>query len=144
MYIVLDPRISYEGIKEDYESDPELLEHLESSKLRLHTYFLQNYAGAHSANSGSQDHELSQTSDTGKRASVKVSFTSRYQKKDRLVVNELEEYFKLAREDFDTCNPLEWWRGRRSQYPNLYRLVCDIFSIPGMVHTASFELCTVI
>ena len=122
-------------MKEDYESDPELLEYLEGSKLRLHTYFLQNYAGANLDSSCNQSPNLSQTSDAGKRVPVKLSFMSRYQKKDRLVVNELEEYFKLACEDFDTCNPLEWWRGRRSQYPNLYRLVCDIFSIPGMPHT---------
>ena len=39
----------------------------------------------------------------------KVNFTSRYQKKDYVVVNELDEYFKLPREDFDTCEPLNWW-----------------------------------
>ena len=64
----------------------------------------------------------------------KVDFTKRYQKKDRVVVNELDEYFKLTREDFDTCEPLNWWRGRRSQFPQLYRLVIDIFSIPGKLH----------
>jgi len=62
---------------------------------------------------------------------TKVNFTARYQKKDRLEVDELEEYYKLPREDFDSCNPLQWWRGRRAQFPNLYRLVCDVFSIPG-------------
>src|ERR1700678_4401247 len=41
-------------------------------------------------------------------------------KKDCVVVNELDEYFKLPREDFDTCEPLNWWRGRRSQFPTLY------------------------
>ena len=44
----------------------------------------------------------------------------------------LEEYFKLPREDFDSCDPLQWWLGHCAQFPNLYRLVCDIFSIPGM------------
>ena len=48
-----------------------------------------------------------------------------------MIVNELDEFYKLPREDFDSCKPLEWWLGRRSQFPNLYRLVCDIFSIPG-------------
>lgn len=62
-----------------------------------------------------------------------MSFTSRYQKKDRVAVDELADYFKLPLEDFETCDPLEWWKGRRSQFPNLYRLVCDIFSIPGML-----------
>jgi hypothetical protein len=48
------------------------------------------------------------------------------------VVNELEEFFKLSREDFDTCKPLQWWLGRRAQFPNLYCLACDVFGIPGM------------
>ena len=47
------------------------------------------------------------------------------------MVDEVDEYFKLPREDFECCKPLQWWLGRRSQFPNLYRLVCDIFSIPG-------------
>ena len=62
----------------------------------------------------------------------KVNFTSHYQLKDRVDVDELEEYFKQPREDFDSCKPLKWWLGRRSQFPNTYRLVCDVFSIPGM------------
>ena len=49
-----------------------------------------------------------------------------------MIVNELDEFYKLPCEDFDSCKPLEWWLGRRSQFPNLYRLVCNIFSIPGM------------
>lgn len=61
----------------------------------------------------------------------KVNFTKRYQKKDRVLIDELDEYLKLPQEDFDTCKPLQWWAGRRSQFPNLYRLVCDVFSIPG-------------
>ena len=52
-------------------------------------------------------------------------------KKEHVVVNELDEYFKLPREDFGLCEPLNWWRGRRSQFPRLYQLVIDIFSIPG-------------
>ncbi len=46
--------------------------------------------------------------------------------------DELEEYFKLPREDFDLCSPLEWWVGRQAQFPNLYCLATDILSIPGM------------
>ena len=67
----------------------------------------------------------------------KVNFTARYQKKDRGEVDELEEYYKLPREDFDSCDPLQWWLGHRAQFPNLYRLVCDIFSIPGTRQTSN-------
>ena len=44
--------------------------------------------------------------------SGKVSFTSRYQRRERVSVDELAEYFKVGREDFDTCDPIEWWHAR--------------------------------
>ena len=49
--------------------------------------------------------------------------------------NELEEYFWLPQEDFDTCNPLAWWAGRRSQFPNLSRFAHDVLGIPGTTHS---------
>ncbi|KAH9001952.1 hypothetical protein EDB83DRAFT_2423233 [Lactarius deliciosus] len=52
----------------------------------------------------------------------KVDFTARYKRTNRRVSDELEEYFKLGQEDFETCRPLDWWLGRRAQFPNLYRL----------------------
>ena len=41
----------------------------------------------------------------------KVNFTSRYKKKDRVLRDKLEEYFKLLCEDFDSCKPVQWWVG---------------------------------
>ena len=71
----------------------------------------------------------------------KVNFISRYQVKDRAMVDEVNEYFKLPWEDFESCKPLQWWLGRCSQFPNLYQLVCDIFSIPGKpLNLLPFEL----
>ena len=49
--------------------------------------------------------------------------------------NELEEYFQLPQEDFDTCNPLAWWAGHCSQFPNLSRFACDVLRIPGTTHS---------
>ena len=48
----------------------------------------------------------------------KVDFTARYKQRPRATVNELEE-FLLPQEDFETCNPLSWWAGRRSQFRNV-------------------------
>jgi hypothetical protein len=62
----------------------------------------------------------------------KVNFTSRYRKKDRVLRDELEEYFKLPCEDFDACKPVQWWVGRRAQFPSLYCLARDLLTIPGM------------
>lgn len=130
---VLDPRIMYEGLKSDYTSDPSLLHDLDEAKSKLKTFYQQNYARF--SQRLSQTRSLSTVS--SRNSSIvgspeKVNFTSRYQLKDRIAVDELEEYFKQPREDFDSCKPLKWWLGRRSQFPNMYRLVCDVFSIPGM------------
>jgi hypothetical protein len=128
-HLVLDPRIMYEGLADDFRSEPELVAHLMASKTKLEQFYQRNYARR------AQPLAATSTSSTASISSSsspqKVNFTSRYQKKDRVVVNEFEEYLKLPREDFEACDPLHWWRGRRSQFPNLYRLVRDIFSIPG-------------
>jgi hypothetical protein len=44
---VLDPRISYEGMKINYASDPILSEYLESSKEDLYSYYQTHYANKH-------------------------------------------------------------------------------------------------
>jgi hypothetical protein len=41
---VLDPRISYEGLKQDYGDDLTLSNHLEDSKSQLSSYFNEHYA----------------------------------------------------------------------------------------------------
>lgn len=46
--------------------------------------------------------------------------------------DELEEYFRLPVEDFETCDPIQWWAGHRSQFPSLLHLAHDILAIPGM------------
>jgi len=131
---LLDPRIMYEGLKSDCISDPSLLADLDDSKFKLKRYYKKHYAqlprltNIHPSQSLSS---VSSQSNSVGRSPEKVNFTSRYQMKDRTVVDEFDEYFKLPREDFECCKPLQWWLGRRSQFPNLYRLVCDIFSIPG-------------
>ena len=68
----------------------------------------------------------------------KVDFTSRYRNLPQAFTDEVQEYFKLPRENFDTCDPLRWWAGRCSQFPNLSRFARDIFSIPGKFTTDLF------
>jgi hypothetical protein len=130
---VLDPRISYEGMKLDYEDDISLAEYLESTKLLLHGYFSDNYAGKHAAASRSTfaGPSTSTVQSHLDSSPQKVNFTARYQKLPRASVNKLEEYFKLPREDFETCDPIKWWLGRRSQFPNLFVLARDLLAIPG-------------
>ena len=126
--LVLDPRISYEGAQQDYANNPELLAYLDSAKSSLHTHYILCYAKC-------TPHSLDDVPDTTHTTSSTmdgVNFTSRYKKKDQLSRDELEEYFKLPREDFDTCKPLQWWVRRRAQFPALYCLARDLLTIPGM------------
>ncbi|KIL58778.1 hypothetical protein M378DRAFT_188125 [Amanita muscaria Koide BX008] len=60
-----------------------------------------------------------------------VNFTARYRKQASTRRDQLEEYFVLPREDFDTCNPISWWVGRRSQFPDLFFFARDLLAIPG-------------
>jgi hypothetical protein len=63
----------------------------------------------------------------------KMDFTSHYRTLPQVFTDEVQEYFKLPHENFDTCDPLQWWAGWRSQFPNLSRLARDILSIPGTI-----------
>jgi hypothetical protein len=127
---VLDPRISYEGLKIDYGDDLTLLDHLEESKTSLSIYFAENYAAlCPPTPSSSQD--LTPVQALPVDGSPQKSFTARYRRRENHSTDELEEYLKLPAEDFDTCNPIQWWVGRRSQFPRLFQLARDILCIPG-------------
>ena len=91
LLLVLDPCIMYEGLEEDFATDPDLLSHLATSKQQLQIFFNTNYI-PHSCQSVS--HQSSSTSVT-LRSPQKVDFTSRYQKKDCVVINELDEYLSF-------------------------------------------------
>jgi hypothetical protein len=45
--------------------------------------------------------------------------------------NGLNRFFALQPEPFEDCNPIQWWAGRRTEFLNLSRFACDVFSIPG-------------
>jgi hypothetical protein len=107
---VLDPQISYEGMRADYADDLALCDHLEQSRFNLINYFNENYANIIPAPLSSPS--ISIQSAPIAAGSPQKSFTARYRRKEKPSVNELEEYFKLPAEDFDTCNPIHWWIGR--------------------------------
>ncbi len=95
-------------MKQDYSSDYNLLNDLESAKVLLHTHHAMHYA-IHTLQSLANDADtIGAIALAVDDSSVAVNFASRYKKKD---CNKLEEYFKLPCEDFDTCNPLQWWIG---------------------------------
>ncbi|KAF5348215.1 hypothetical protein D9758_014636 [Tetrapyrgos nigripes] len=133
--MLLDPRIDREALEADYEEDPTLAGHLNTSRQQLRRYFNTNYISNHTP--------LQSTSSTSSIASIGSSdiihvdgspqkkFKSKYHRKVDAVHDELTEFWKLPPEDSENCDPIVWWAGHKAMYPNLYRLALDIFSIPG-------------
>jgi hypothetical protein len=115
----------------DYEDDDDLLDYLGSTVTDLRIHYRQHYHGRQQ--SFDEPAEAAQaTSSSRDESPSRVDFTARYRKKERINIDELEEYFKLKQENWDFCNPLEWWVRHRAQFPNLFCLARDILAIPGM------------
>jgi hypothetical protein len=60
----------------------------------------------------SLDDDVPNATDTASSAvddsSSKVNFSLRYKNKDHVICDELQEYFKLLCEDFDSCKHVQW------------------------------------
>lgn len=151
MLSVLDPRISYDALQEDFADDSSLLAQLESSKLNLRLHFDTNYNLPQTSSNSSRlsstptSSLLSVTSEptsttSNSNGSPQKNYTARYRRK-RATVDELTEFWNMPQEDFESCNPVQWWHQRRAQFPNLYRLACNIFSIPGICSEVIFVTC---
>lgn len=138
IFIVLDPRISYAALKDEFADDHDLSNHLENAKEELLVYFKTKYSSPSTEGTLSAAPSLSSipssshSSISSITGSPQKNFTARFQRK-RAASNELLEFWSLPQEDFETVDPLQWWLGRRAQFPQLYRLARDIFSIPGML-----------
>ena len=140
--LILDPRIFYEALKDEFDDDFTMLNQLEDLKTKLQAHFNTKYMTSQTSSGSAQlsftpsssmlsvtldsMHTTSQTN-----SSPQKNYTARFQQKCA-AVNELSEFWNLEQEDFEKCNPIQWWYKWRAQFPNLYHLVQDIFSIPGM------------
>jgi hypothetical protein len=131
--LVLDPRISYEGLKQDYESDPTLLQSLDEAKDDLYTEYTTHYAK--NPSQASQDDTTASTA--GPSSPSKFDFLGCYKRtcvsSTSQIKRELDKYFEMTAEpeDMETCDILKWWKNWESTFPNLYNLVRDIHCIPG-------------
>jgi len=122
-------------MKDEFKNDSGLAVHLETAKADLREYFKGNYPSLQALvenrrQSLSFTTSLASITSSPSLGSPQKNFTARFQRK-RIPTDELTEFWNLPQEDFDTCDPLQWWHGHRAQFPQLYRLVRDIFSIPG-------------
>ena len=127
--VVLDPRISYSSLLADCGDNLSIKSHLELVKGQLVQHYREQYLRDAPPPTQQRPVFVLSTSSTSPQ---KVNFTARYRQQPRATVNELEEFFSLLQEDFETCDPLQWWARCRSQFPNLSRFAHDILSIPGM------------
>jgi len=135
IFLVLDPCISYKHLKEDFAKDHTLLQDLENVKAKLYTYFNKNYIsrnGAITSKAHPGKHDTMEG--CSNEASSMTNFMACYRRRETQVVDELKEYFKLAPEDFDTCDPFKWWHAQHSNQVgwDLHCLALDILCIPGM------------
>ena len=148
MISVLDPCISCEALQEDFAHDTTLLAQLESSKLNLRLHFNTNYNSPRNSSSSTRlsstatSSLLSVTSEptstaSNPNSSPQKNYTARYSQKCA-AVDELTEFWNMPQEDFKTCNLVQWWQQWRAQFPNLYHLAHNIFSIPGIFSTVIF------
>ena len=148
--LVLDPRISYDALKEEFNDDFTMLNQLEDSKAKLWAHFNAKYMSSPTSSGSAQ---LSSTPSSSSMLSVasdsmhttlqtnsspQKNYTARFQRK-HAAVNELSKFWNLKQEDFKKCNPVQWWYGWHAQFPNLYCLVHDLFSIPGMFFAFLFS-----
>ena len=132
--IVLDPHISYEGMKLDYAEEESLAAYLKSSKKNLYEYYKTHYTDKHSMPLQMTDSMPRPSANAlAPPHSPQKKIRLCFQQKEKVAINELDEFFKLPQEDFETCNPICWWFGRCAQFPNLFWLAQDILCIPGCV-----------
>ncbi|CAA7270448.1 unnamed protein product [Cyclocybe aegerita] len=111
---LLDPRISYTALAEDFANNLDLSDSLETLKTELRTYYLTNYAGRHTPSPSSTQASSHSTLGTSVSSAPITNFTAHYQC-----------------QDFNACDPIKWWYAHHLQFPNLYRLAHDILAIPG-------------
>lgn len=76
------------------------------------------------------DSEVNEYSSFGKRSISAVNA----QRKKAKTASELDLFQtrKIYAEDLDVADPLGWWSRHQSEYPVLYQMALDLFSIPGM------------
>ena len=98
-------------MKADYTDDLMLSDHLEQSRSDLMDYFNVNYTNTIPTPSLLPLPTSVQSSSMA-AGSPQKSFTAQYCRKEKVSINELEEYLKLPAEDFDACNPIHWWIGQ--------------------------------
>ncbi|KIJ27296.1 hypothetical protein M422DRAFT_271550 [Sphaerobolus stellatus SS14] len=127
---LLDPRIGYKGLVDDHTEEPDLLAYVDARKQELELYYQEKYAGK--AVPPLPTASPFPSASRAPASPEKVNFTARYSQRQPLCPrNELEDFFRMTPELWESCDPVQWWGARKLQFPNLSRLARDLLSIPG-------------
>src|SRR5882724_9349711 len=118
---VLDPHIYYQALKAEYDDDIELSIYLDTLKSDLQDYFNTYYASSpitQPSHAVLSEVPVTDTSSSGSchvhgshraHGSPQKNFVSHFQHHQHVVIDELEQFWALPQDDFDTCNPIHWW-----------------------------------
>ncbi|KAJ8515596.1 hypothetical protein ONZ45_g6994 [Pleurotus djamor] len=123
---LLDPRISYKTLKDDYKEDKTLTDYLETSKAKLTAHFNTHYKSRTPTPVSASSSSQSVTSESSRKDLLAIY----RQRKTAVPESEIEAYWNLPLTDLD-ADPIQWWTARREQFPNLSQLAYDILGIPG-------------
>lgn len=128
---VLDPRITYHGCLNAVGDDLDLRHDILDSKVAFESRFRSQYATLPTS-AVSTSSPLSSPA-PARGAGAAFSHFSKARHAVSAFDQELQVFFLLPPEDYDTCpDPVQWWASRRSQFPRLARMARNIFSIAGM------------
>src|SRR5882724_3932614 len=104
---VLDPHISYQALKAEYDDDIELSVYLDTSKSDLQDYFNTYYASSLTTQPSHAVLSVAPVTDTSSSGSCHVcgspqkNFVLCFQLHQHVVIDELEQFWALPQEDFD-------------------------------------------
>ena len=150
--LVLDPCISYEALKNEFTGDVSLLNQLETAKSGLFSHFKTNYSLPSNASgsaclpstlSSSMISVISDSSNIVSQSnaaggSPQKNFMARSQRRCT-PIDKLSEFWSFPQEDFQHCDPVQWWYGRHNQFPDLYCLAHNIFLFQVSYSNFSFS-----
>jgi hypothetical protein len=123
---VLDPRVTYHGTLEAAGSEQDLCGDILKSKREFEQHFLEHYTEPVVAAPRTRPTVASSST-----TSIFSLFTRGRQQASELQA-ELERFFALSAEPYDSCaDPVQWWGSHRSSFPRLSRMARDILAIPG-------------
>ena len=133
---VLDPRVTYEGLKrqalrgEDPGRREDYLKQINYAVDSLREYYLENYVLPTSALLSNPADNTPKVSNTPKPFDFFAIYAS---STTMSPTDELDQYVLLPPLGFgkQSCDPISWWKSNVNQYPNLVQLARDILSIPG-------------